>query len=77
MTVARRFTFTTSLTLLLLTALSVAACGGSGGATAAPAPPKTTSGRATTVGVASTTLEGSWSIRTGGPCICSSWTPAV
>ena len=56
MTVARRFTFTTSLTLLLLTALSVAACGGSGGATAAPAPPKTTSGRATTVGVASTRL---------------------
>jgi predicted lipoprotein with Yx(FWY)xxD motif len=54
MTVARRFTFTTSLTALLLTALSVAACGGSGGATAAP--PITTSRRATTVGVASTRL---------------------
>jgi predicted lipoprotein with Yx(FWY)xxD motif len=37
-------------------ALAIAGCGGGGGATAATAPPKTSSGRSATVGVANTGL---------------------
>jgi predicted lipoprotein with Yx(FWY)xxD motif len=54
MTRSRVITVFTSALILPLVALAVAACGGGGGAaTAATAPPKTASGQAATVGVAS------------------------
>jgi predicted lipoprotein with Yx(FWY)xxD motif len=51
---AKSVTFLAGAAVVSLTALAVAGCGG--GATATPALPKTTSGRAATVGVATTGL---------------------
>ena len=56
MTGNRRIPFLISVVLLLLSALSVAACGRGGSSTAAEAPPRTSSGRAATVGEANSSL---------------------
>ena len=54
MTPQRSITFLTGAAVIALTALAIAGCGG--GATASPASPKTTSGRAATIRVATTGL---------------------